>query len=148
MRGKHASKPIEQVVAEARQLAGDGTRELNLVAQDLTYYGIDQGGQPLLAELLHRLEEVEGIDWIRLLYLYPMYVTDELVDVVANSPKILPYLDIPLQHISDTVLRRMSRRVNRAETENLLARLRQRIEGLVLRTTMIVGFPGEDGPAV
>lgn len=143
MRGKHASKPIDQVVAEARQLAEDGTRELNLVAQDLTYYGIDHGGQPLLAKLLHRLEEVEGIDWIRLLYLYPMYVTDELVDVVAKSPKILPYLDIPLQHINDTMLRRMSRRVNRAETEDLVARLRERIEGLVLRTTMIVGFPGE-----
>lgn len=143
MRGKHASKSMDQVVAEARQLAEDGTRELNLVAQDLTYYGVDLDGRPQLANLLRRLEEVEGIDWIRLLYLYPMYVTDELVDVISNSSKILPYLDIPLQHINDTMLRRMSRRVNRAETEDLLARLRERIDGLVLRTTMIVGFPGE-----
>ncbi len=143
MRGKHASKPIDQIMAEARQLAADGTRELNLVAQDLTYYGIDLDGRPRLAELLHRLEEVDGVDWIRLMYLYPMYVTDELIDTVADSSKILPYLDIPLQHINDTMLRRMSRRVNRAETENLLARLRERIKGLVLRTTMIVGFPGE-----
>ncbi len=143
MRGKHASKPIDRIVAEAEQLAADGVRELNLVAQDLTYYGLDLDGRPQLAELLGRLEEVDGIDWIRLMYLYPMYVTDELIDRIAGSAKILPYLDIPLQHINDTMLRRMSRRVNRVETEDLLARLRQRIEGLVLRTTMIVGFPGE-----
>jgi ribosomal protein S12 methylthiotransferase len=143
MRGKHASKPIDQVVAEARELAAGGARELNLVAQDLTYYGIDLDGRPELAELLRRLEDVDGVDWIRLMYLYPMYVTDELIELVAGSPKILPYLDVPLQHINDTMLRRMSRRVNRAETEDLLARLRRRIEGLVLRTTMIVGFPGE-----
>lgn len=143
MRGRHASKPIDQVVAEARQLAADGARELILVAQDLTYYGIDFDGRPQLAELLGRLEQVDGIDWIRLMYLYPMHVTDELIDLVARSPKILPYLDIPLQHINDAMLRRMNRRVDRAETERLLARLRERIEGLVLRTTMIVGFPGE-----
>ena len=143
MRGKHASKPIDEILTEARQLAADGVRELNLVAQDLTYYGIDLDGRPKLAKLLRRLEKVDGIDWIRLLYLYPMYVTDELVDTVAGSAKILPYLDIPLQHINDTMLRRMSRRVNRAETLQLLGRLRDRIDGLVLRTTMIVGFPDE-----
>lgn len=143
MRGKHASKPIDEIVAEAGQLAADGVRELNLVAQDLTYYGIDLDGRPQLADLLRRLEGVDGIDWIRLLYLYPMYVTDELIDTIAGSSKILPYLDIPLQHINDTMLRRMSRRVNRAETEDLIGRLRNRIDGLVLRTTMIVGFPGE-----
>jgi len=143
MRGKHASKPIDEILVEASQLAADGTRELNLVAQDLTYYGIDLDGRPQLAELLRRLEGVEGIEWIRLLYLYPMYVTDELVDTIAGSDKVVPYLDIPLQHINDTMLRRMSRRVNRAETEELLGRLRGRIDGLVLRTTMIVGFPGE-----
>ena len=132
-----------EILGEARQLAADGVRELNLVAQDLTYYGIDLDGRPQLANLLRRLDGVDGIDWIRLLYLYPMYVTDELIDTIAGSTKILPYLDIPLQHINDTMLRRMSRRVNRAETEGLLGRLRDRIEGLVLRTTMIVGFPGE-----
>ncbi|MHB8899809.1 MAG: 30S ribosomal protein S12 methylthiotransferase RimO [Thermoguttaceae bacterium] len=143
MRGKHASKPVEQVLTEARQLVADGTRELNLVAQDLTYYGIDLDGRPQLADLLRRLDEIDGLDWIRLLYVYPVHVTDELIATVAGSSKILPYLDIPLQHINDTMLRRMSRRVNRAETEDLLARLRQGIEGLVLRTTMIAGFPGE-----
>ncbi|NLS95793.1 MAG: 30S ribosomal protein S12 methylthiotransferase RimO [Planctomycetaceae bacterium] len=143
MRGKHASKSVDQVVTEARQLAADGARELNLVAQDLTYYGIDLDGRPQLAKLLGRLEQVDGVDWIRLMYLYPMYMTDELIDLVARSPKVLPYLDIPLQHINDAMLRRMSRRVNRAEIERLLEQLRERIEGLVLRTTMIVGFPGE-----
>ncbi len=143
MRGKHVSKPMDQIVAEARQLAEGGTRELNLVAQDLTYYGLDLDGRPQLAELVRQLEEVNGLEWIRLLYLYPMYVTDELIDVVAGSSKVLPYLDIPLQHINDAMLRRMNRRVNRAQTEDLLARLRDRIDGLVLRTTMIAGFPGE-----
>jgi len=143
MRGKHASKPIDRIIAEAEQLAADGTRELNLVAQDLTYYGIDLDGRPQLSDLLARLEEVDGVEWIRLMYLYPMHVTDELIDRIAGSRKIVPYLDIPLQHINDDVLRRMNRRVDRAETEALIARLRNRIEGLVLRTTMIAGFPGE-----
>jgi len=143
MRGKHATKPIEEVLAEARELAADGVRELNIVAQDTTFYGIDLYGRPRLAELLRELEQIEGLDWIRLLYLYPQNFTDELFDVLAGSRKIVPYLDIPLQHINDTMLRRMQRRVGRAETEALLGRLRQRIRGLVLRTTMITGFPGE-----
>lgn len=143
MRGKHASKPIEEVVAEAEQLAADGVRELIVVAQDTTYYGLDLYGQPRLAELLRRLEEVVGIDWIRLMYFYPMYIDDELINVIADSDKILPYIDIPLQHASDAMLRRMSRRVTRSETEELLVRLRSRIEGLTLRTTFITGFPGE-----
>jgi ribosomal protein S12 methylthiotransferase len=143
MRGKHATKPMEEVVREAEQLARDGVRELIIVAQDTTYYGIDLYGEPRLAELLRRLHEVPGIDWIRLMYFYPMYVTDELVDVIASSPKILPYLDMPLQHIDDTMLRRMSRRVNRAETEELLDRLRSKIPHLAIRTTFITGFPGE-----
>jgi ribosomal protein S12 methylthiotransferase len=143
MRGKHASKPIEEVVAEAQQLAADGARELIIVAQDTTYYGLDLYGQPRLAELLRRLEDVVGIDWIRLMYFYPMYIDDELVGTIAESGKILPYIDIPLQHASDAMLRRMSRRVTRAETEDLLGRLRSRIKGLTLRTTFITGFPGE-----
>ncbi|HVA50803.1 MAG TPA: 30S ribosomal protein S12 methylthiotransferase RimO [Pirellulales bacterium] len=143
MRGKHATKPMEEVIAEARELAADGVRELNIVAQDTTYYGIDLYGRPRLAELLTELNGIEGLDWIRVMYLYPMYFSDELIEVLAGSPKIIPYLDLPLQHINDTMLRRMQRRVNRAETETLLARLRQAIPDLVLRTTFIVGFPGE-----
>ena len=143
IRGKHLSKPIEEIVDEARQLAAEGVRELNIVAQDTSYYGVDSDGRPRLAELLGRLEEVGGIDWIRLMYLYPMHITDELIERIVGSPKIVPYLDLPLQHINDRVLKRMARRVNRAETEALLDRLRQRIPGLVLRTTLITGFPGE-----
>jgi ribosomal protein S12 methylthiotransferase len=143
MRGKHASKPMEEVVAEAEQLAGDGARELIVVAQDTTYYGLDLYGQPRLTGLLHRLEEIAGIDWIRLMYFYPMYIDDKLIDTIAASHKILPYIDIPLQHASDAMLRRMARRVTRAQTEDLLGRLRSRIPGLSLRTTFITGFPGE-----
>jgi ribosomal protein S12 methylthiotransferase len=143
MRGPYASKPIEQVVAEAEELAADGVRELILVAQDTTFYGIDVYGEPRLAELLRQLDGVKGLAWIRLMYLYPMHVTDELIEVVAGGGKILPYLDLPLQHISDTVLQRMGRRVGREETEQLLDRLRERIDSLVLRTTLMAGFPGE-----
>jgi ribosomal protein S12 methylthiotransferase len=143
MRGKHASKPIEEVVAEAEQLAADGVRELIVVAQDTTYYGLDIYGKPRLADLLVRLEEVVGIDWIRLMYFYPMYIDDELINTIAESRKIVPYIDIPLQHASDSMLRRMARRVTRSETEELLARLRSRIKNLSLRTTFITGFPGE-----
>ncbi len=143
IRGKHASKPLEQVVEEAQQLAAEGTRELIVVAQDTTYYGLDLYGEPRLAELLARLDKIEGIEWIRLMYAYPMYVTDELIEVLATGRKVLPYMDLPLQHASDPVLRAMNRRVTREETERLLDRLRTRIDRLVLRTTMITGFPGE-----
>jgi ribosomal protein S12 methylthiotransferase len=143
MRGKHASKPIEEVVAEAEQLAADGARELIIVAQDTTYYGLDLYGQPRLTQLLRELEKVAGIDWIRLMYFYPMYIDDELIETIAESEKILPYIDIPLQHASDAMLRRMSRRVTKAETEELLSKLRSRIPNLTLRTTFITGFPGE-----
>ncbi len=143
MRGKHASKPLDEIVREARQLAADGVRELILVAQDTTYYGLDLYGQPRLAELLQRLEHVDGIAWIRLLYFYPMYVDDALIDTIAASQRIVPYLDMPLQHIHDEMLRRMARRVTRAETEQLLGRLRERIPGLAIRSTLITGFPGE-----
>jgi len=143
MRGKHYTKPMEEVVAEARELAADGVRELVIVAQDTTYYGMDLYGRPRLAELLRELEQVEGLDWIRLMYFYPMHVTDELIDTIAGSERIVPYLDMPLQHASDRMLRRMQRRVNRRETDSLLARLRASIPGLVLRTTFITGFPGE-----
>src|SRR5262245_47548998 len=143
MRGPHVTKPIEKVVEEARELAADGVRELNLVAQDMTYYGVDLYGRPRLAELLRELDEVEGIEWIRVLYNYPSYFTDELYEVLGSTRKVINYLDMPIQHINDRMLKVMNRRHTRAETEAIIARLRQRIPELVLRTTFIVGFPGE-----
>jgi len=143
MRGKHVTKPIEEVVREARELAGDGVRELILVAQDTTYYGTDLYGRVRLADLLRELDRVDGIEWVRVLYAYPIHFTDDLIETLATAKKVVPYLDMPLQHINDRVLRRMQRRVNRSATEELLARLRGAIPGLALRTTFIVGFPGE-----
>jgi ribosomal protein S12 methylthiotransferase len=143
MRGKHVTKPIEKVIEEARELAADGVRELNLVAQDMTYYGMDLYGRPRLAELLRELEQVEGIDWVRVLYNYPNHFTDDLYDALANCSKVLPYLDMPLQHINDRMLKVMNRRHSREQTEAIIARLRDTVPGLVLRTTFIVGFPGE-----
>jgi ribosomal protein S12 methylthiotransferase len=143
MRGKHVTKPIEMVIEEARELAADGCKELILVAQDTTYYGLDLYGQVRLVELLKELEKVDGIEWIRLMYLYPIHFTDELIDTIAGSSKIIPYLDMPLQHINSQVLKRMQRRVNREKTIELVQKLRGRISNLVLRTTFVVGFPGE-----
>jgi ribosomal protein S12 methylthiotransferase len=143
MRGKHATKPIEEVVAEAKELAADGVRELVIVAQDTTYYGLDLYGETRLAQLLDALHEVPGLDWIRLMYLYPMYFSDDVIDRIAGSDKIVPYLDMPLQHASDRMLKRMQRRVTRSQTEELLGKLRSRIPNLVMRTTFITGFPGE-----
>jgi ribosomal protein S12 methylthiotransferase len=143
MRGKHVTKPIEMVVEEARELAADGCKELILVAQDTTYYGLDLYGEVRLVQLLKELEKVEGIQWIRLMYLYPVHFTDELIDTIAGSSRIIPYLDMPLQHINSQVLKRMQRRVNREKTIELVQKLRSRIDNLVLRTTFVVGFPGE-----
>ncbi len=143
MRGKHVTKPIEEVIREARELAADGVRELILVAQDTTYYGLDLYGKVRLAELLRELDQVEGLEWIRVLYAYPIHFTDELIETLATARHIIPYLDMPLQHANDRVLKRMRRRVNRTQTLELLTRLRGAIPGLTLRTTFIVGFPGE-----
>ncbi|MGN6135897.1 MAG: 30S ribosomal protein S12 methylthiotransferase RimO [Aureliella sp.] len=143
MRGKHASKPQEQVLAEARELVASGVRELIVVAQDTTYWGKDIYGEPRLRELLQALAQVEGLDWIRLMYFYPMYIDDALIDTIAETPNILPYIDMPLQHINGEMLRRMSRRVTPEDTRRLVEKLRARIDGLVLRTTFITGFPGE-----
>lgn len=142
MRGKHISKPLEEIVAEARQLADDGVRELILVAQDTTSYGLDLYGRPRLTELLAALDTVD-VDWIRLMYLYPRHLDQTLIDTIAGAERILPYIDLPLQHINDQILRRMARRVTRAETESLLEQLRRGIPGLTLRTAFITGFPGE-----
>src|SRR5947209_10415307 len=143
MRGKHVTKPIEEVIREARELAADGVRELIVVAQDTTYYGLDLYGRVRLAELLRELDQVDGIEWVRILYAYPINFSDELIETLASAKKIVPYLDMPLQHINDRMLRRMQRRVNRAATEDLLGKLRAGIPNLTVRTTFIVGFPGE-----
>jgi ribosomal protein S12 methylthiotransferase len=149
IKGEHVSKPIEQVVAEAEELAADGVRELVVVAQDTTSYGVDlaqdggRTGQPLLARLLERLDQIEPLAWIRLMYLNPHHFTDELLGVLASAHRILPYLDLPLQHVSDKILRRMNRRMTRVQIEQLLDTLRGSLPGLVLRTTMMTGFPGE-----
>jgi ribosomal protein S12 methylthiotransferase len=146
MRGKHVTKPMEEVLREAQELVADGVRELIIVAQDTTYYGTDLYGRVRLAELLSQLDDLDGLEWIRILYAYPIHFTDELVETLAGAKKILPYLDLPLQHINDRMLRRMQRRVNRQATEKLLAKLREAIPRLALRTTFIVGFPGETEP--
>jgi len=147
IRGAFRSKPPEGVLAEARELVADGAVELNVIAQNTAAYGTDlrdgEGGRPSLASLLRRLDEVDGLEWIRLLYTYPRRFTDELIDVLAGAGRLVPYVDIPLQHVADGVLKRMGRGVSRAGVESLLDKLRRRVEGLVLRTTFIVGFPGE-----
>jgi len=143
MRGKHASKPMESILLEAHQLAAEGVKELNIVAQDTTYYGIDNYGEPRLTQLLQKLNNVDGIEWIRLHYFYPMYISDDLIDVIRESNRIIPYIDMPLQHINDQMLKRMSRRVNKQQTIETIERLRTGIPDLCLRTTMLTGFPGE-----
>ncbi|MEY3457232.1 MAG: hypothetical protein RL215_389 [Planctomycetota bacterium] len=143
MRGKHVTKPIEMILDEARELVDDGVRELILVAQDTTYYGMDLYGEVRLTQLLRELEAVPGLDWIRLMYLYPINFTDELIQTIADSGVIIPYLDMPLQHINSQVLKRMQRRVDSKQTRELVHKIRDRIPNVVLRTTFITGFPGE-----
>jgi ribosomal protein S12 methylthiotransferase len=143
MRGKHYSKPIEQVVDEAKRLGDSGVREVVIVAQDTTYYGKDLYGQPRLNDLLCELDKIQSIDWIRLMYFYPMYIDDALIDTLAGANRILPYIDMPLQHASDSMLKRMARKTTRSIQEEILGRLRASIDRLVMRTTMITGFPGE-----
>ncbi|MBI2930942.1 MAG: 30S ribosomal protein S12 methylthiotransferase RimO [Planctomycetes bacterium] len=143
IRGKFRSKPREAIVAEARELARDGCREINLIAQDTTNYGLDLYGKLCLDELLEKLSDVEGIEWIRLLYCYPTFVTDRLIEAVARLPKVVKYVDIPIQHTRERVLRLMRRGVTEERQKELIAKLRAGIPGVVLRTTVIVGFPGE-----
>ena len=143
IRGPYVSKPIAAVRAEAEELASDGVRELCVIAQDTTSYGVDLYGRPRLGDLLGELSGVDGLRWIRLMYAYPQHFTDDLIDRLADGPNIVPYVDLPIQHINDQVLSRMSRRVTRREIESLIGGLRRRVEGLVLRTTLIAGFPGE-----
>ncbi len=143
IRGPMRSVPIEDLVERARVLAARGVRELNVVAQDSTVYGADVYGELRLPALLKRLDAVEGLDWIRLLYAYPTEVTDELIAVLASGKRVLPWLDVPIQHASDAVLARMHRGHGRAVLERLVERLRRSHASFAIRTTVIVGFPGE-----
>lgn len=143
IRGHYRSVPMEDLVAEAKELAGQGVKELILVAQETTLYGTDLYGKKMLPELLHRLAQVEGIEWIRLLYCYPEEITRELVQTIKEEPRVLHYLDMPIQHASDAVLRKMNRRTTQAELEEIIGYLRQEIPDICLRTTLISGFPGE-----
>lgn len=143
VRGNYRSVVMEDLVKEAQALAEGGVKELILVAQETTLYGVDLYGKKTLPELLRRLCNINGIEWIRILYCYPEEITEELVQVIAEEPKICNYLDIPIQHASDTILRRMGRRTDRKHLEDLIAMLRERIPDLCLRTTLITGFPGE-----
>ena len=143
LRGHYRSRPVEAIVREARALAARGVRELILISQDTTFYGRDLGGGAALPALLRELNNVDGIDWIRLLYLYPTTITDDILDAMADCGKVVKYIDLPLQHASDEVLRRMKRPGTARNYEKLLARIRGRVPGVSLRTTFIVGFPGE-----
>ena len=143
IRGAHKSVPIEKLVEEAGKLADNGVKELIIIAQDTTYYGLDLYKRRALAELLQKLSEVEGIEWIRIHYSYPAAFPDDVLDQMADNPKVCRYMDIPLQHISDKVLSNMHRNVTGEWTRNLIRRMRERVPGVVLRTTMIVGHPGE-----
>lgn len=143
IRGKHISVPMEQLLEEAHNLAAEGVRELMVIAQDTTYYGIDLYGERRLAELLEQLCRIEGIEWIRLHYAYPTAFPQDVIDVMAREKKICKYLDIPFQHISDNMLSAMKRRHTKAEAMELIERLRTAIPDIALRTTLLVGYPGE-----
>lgn len=143
IRGQHRSVLMEVLVKEAEELAATGIRELVIIAQDTTYYGLDLYGRRALAELLRRLSAVEGIEWLRIHYSYPADFPDDVLDEMASNPKVCRYMDIPLQHVSDRVLERMHRQVDGAWTRELIRRMRERVPGVALRTTLIVGHPGE-----
>lgn len=145
VRGAFRSRTMESILAEAKRLASTGVKELVLIAQDTTSYGIDlsSDGQPLLTALLKELTKVEGIEWIRMLYLYPTYFSDELLDLIIKEPKLANYVDIPLQHINDNILKAMNRRDSRSDIERLLKKIRSAADHITLRTSIIVGFPGE-----
>ena len=143
IRGKYRSRRIEDIAAEVRRLAARGAKEIVLIAQDSTDYGRDLYGEPMLAKLLRELCRIEGVEWIRTLYSYPKYFTDELIETIAREPKLCKYVDLPLQHAHDAVLRRMRRPDTQEEMRVLIQKLRERIPGVTIRSTFIVGFPGE-----
>ncbi len=143
MRGQHVSKPIEAVVAEAEKLVKSGVKEIMLIAQELTYYGLDLYKQRRLADLLHALADIKGLEWIRLHYAYPAKFPMEILDVMRERDNICKYLDMPLQHIADPMLKAMKRQITRQEILDLIADIREKVPGICLRTTLIAGFPGE-----
>ncbi len=143
IRGRYVSRPVEDILKEAEQLSKMGYKEIIVIAQDTTKYGIDLYGEPKLATLLEELCKIEGFNWIRFLYAYPESITDELIEVVQKNEKICSYFDIPLQHFSDKVLKRMNRKSDAKSIEKLIKKLRQEIPDVMIRTTMLVGFPGE-----
>lgn len=143
LRGNYRSYPIDDLIAQAKDLATQGIKELILVAQETTLYGVDIYGKKTLPKLLKELTKIEGIEWIRILYCYPEEITDELIDVIASEDKVCKYLDIPIQHASDNILRRMARRTTYDDLVNIIGRLRNNIPDITLRTTIIAGFPGE-----
>ena len=143
IRGNYRSIPMETIVKEAEELAKQGTKELLLVAQETTLYGVDIYGKKALPELVHELSKISGIEWIRLLYCYPEEITDEIIDAIKNEKKVCHYIDLPIQHSSDRILKRMARKTNQAELRERIARLRKEIPDITLRTTLITGFPGE-----
>lgn len=143
IRGNYRSIPMETILKEAEELAKQGTKELLLVAQETTLYGVDIYGKKALPELVHELSKISGIEWIRLLYCYPEEITDEIIDAIKNAKKVCHYIDLPIQHSSDRILKRMARKTNQAELRERIARLRKEIPDITLRTTLITGFPGE-----
>ena len=143
IRGRFKSRKIEDILQEAKKLADDGIKELIVIAQDTTKYGIDIYGKPELAKLLHELSKIDGIEWIRFLYAYPETITDELIEEVKNNEKICKYFDIPMQHISDNILKKMNRKSTGASIKNLIRKLRKEIPEVIIRSTLMVGFPGE-----
>lgn len=143
IRGRFRSRPMEEVIEEAKWLAGEGVKELILVAQDTTRYGEDLYGTYSLAKLLRELCKIDGFKWIRTLYCYPDKITDELLDVIATEEKVVPYIDMPLQHCNDEILKAMNRPMNKADTMALIQKIRAKVPGITLRTTLIAGFPGE-----
>ena len=143
LRGKYRSRKMESLIKEANILANNGTKELILVAQDTTRYGVDIYGEKKLPELIREISKIDGIEWIRLLYCYPEEITDELIDEMANNKKVCKYIDIPIQHASDNILKTMGRRGTAEQTRDILNKLKQRIPEIAIRTSLIVGFPGE-----
>ena len=143
IRGKYVSRPFEEILDEAKNLANKGYKEIIVIAQDTTKYGIDLYGKPKLAELLEEISKIEGIKWIRFLYAYPESITDELIETVKNNEKICKYFDIPIQHISDSVLKRMNRKTTGEDIKQIILKIKKEIPEAILRTTLIVGFPGE-----
>ena len=143
IRGKFRSRTKESILAEANSLVNQGVKEIILIAQDLTNYGEDLYGNNQLHVLINELSEIEGLEWIRLLYCYPEEITDELIDVIANNPKVMKYLDLPIQHISNNILKMMARKTNKETIIGKIDLLRKKVPGIALRTSLIVGFPGE-----